>query len=40
LPETNAAADETIILPLYAQMTDEDQDYVLECISEFGNGRS
>jgi dTDP-4-amino-4,6-dideoxygalactose transaminase len=34
LPETNAAADEAVILPLYVDMTDEDQDYVLECLSE------
>ena len=32
LPETNRAADRTIILPLFDQMTDEDQDYVLDAI--------
>ncbi|HUI41518.1 MAG TPA: DegT/DnrJ/EryC1/StrS family aminotransferase [Terriglobia bacterium] len=36
LPETNAAANETIILPLYHQMTEEDQDYVIECIHHAG----
>ena len=34
LPETNRAADHTIILPLFHQMTDEDQDYVLDAILE------
>lgn len=37
LPETNAAADETFILPLFHQMTEEDQDYVVECIDNAGN---
>lgn len=32
LPETNRAADHSIILPLYDQMTDDDQDYVCETI--------
>jgi dTDP-4-amino-4,6-dideoxygalactose transaminase len=34
LPETSAAADQTIILPLFHQMTEEDQDYVIECIHD------
>jgi dTDP-4-amino-4,6-dideoxygalactose transaminase len=34
LPETAAAADHTIMLPLYVQMTDEEQDYVIESIAE------
>ena len=34
LPETNKAADQTIILPLFDQMTDDDQDYVLESLLE------
>lgn len=32
LPHTAAAADETIILPLFHQMTEEEQDYVVEGI--------
>jgi dTDP-4-amino-4,6-dideoxygalactose transaminase len=36
LPETSAAADETVILPLFHQMTNEDQDYVIECIYDIG----
>jgi len=35
LPETNKAADQAIILPLYDQMTDDDQDYVIESIITF-----
>ena len=34
LPETAAAADETIILPLFHQMTEEEQDYVIDSIQE------
>jgi dTDP-4-amino-4,6-dideoxygalactose transaminase len=34
LPETNAATDHTVILPLFHQMTEEQQDYVVECIYE------
>jgi dTDP-4-amino-4,6-dideoxygalactose transaminase len=34
LPETAAAADETIILPLFHQMTEEEQDYVIGSIQE------
>jgi dTDP-4-amino-4,6-dideoxygalactose transaminase len=37
LPETSAATDETIILPLFHQMTEEDQDYVIESICDIGN---
>lgn len=38
LPETNRAADCTIILPLFDQMTDEDQTYVLDAIFDiFGH---
>ena len=36
LPETCAAADQTVVLPLFHEMTDEDQDYVVESISEIG----
>jgi dTDP-4-amino-4,6-dideoxygalactose transaminase len=34
LPETNSASDETIILPLFVDMSDEEQDYVIECLNE------
>jgi dTDP-4-amino-4,6-dideoxygalactose transaminase len=37
LPDTAAAADETIILPLFHQMTEEEQDYVIECIQHIGD---
>jgi perosamine synthetase len=33
LPETNAATDNTIILPLFHQMSEQDQDYVVESIA-------
>jgi dTDP-4-amino-4,6-dideoxygalactose transaminase len=36
LPETERATRETIILPLFHQMTEQDQDYVIECIQEAG----
>jgi perosamine synthetase len=34
LPETTRATDESIILPLFHQMSEEDQDYVVESIRE------
>jgi dTDP-4-amino-4,6-dideoxygalactose transaminase len=34
LPESERAQDRNIILPLYPQMTDEEQDYVVEMLSE------
>ncbi len=34
LPETAAAADEALILPLFHQMTEEEQDYVIDSIQE------
>jgi perosamine synthetase len=34
LPVTNLVTDTTLVLPLYHAMTDEDQDYVIECIEE------
>jgi dTDP-4-amino-4,6-dideoxygalactose transaminase len=40
LPQTNAATDESIILPLFHQMTDEQQSYVIECIGEIGSAAS
>jgi dTDP-4-amino-4,6-dideoxygalactose transaminase len=36
LPQTNAATDESIILPLFHQMTEEQQTYVIECVREIG----
>ncbi len=38
LPETNSATDETIVLPLYHQMTEEEQDYVMESLYEIAAG--
>jgi perosamine synthetase len=36
LPDTNAAADECIILPLFHQMTEEEQEFVIESVREIG----
>lgn len=36
LPETNTATEQCMILPLYHQMTEEDQDYVIERIVGIG----
>jgi dTDP-4-amino-4,6-dideoxygalactose transaminase len=33
LPNTNAVTDTTMILPLFHDMTDDDQDYVIECVN-------
>jgi dTDP-4-amino-4,6-dideoxygalactose transaminase len=38
LPETNRAADNTIILPLFDQMSDDDQEYVIDAIVELCRG--
>jgi dTDP-4-amino-4,6-dideoxygalactose transaminase len=38
LVETNAATEQCLILPLYHQMTLEDQDYVVECIERIAAG--
>ncbi len=35
LPETNRAADRTIILPLFDEMTDDDQDFVCDAVNDF-----
>lgn len=41
LPETGRAADETLILPLFHRLSDDDQDYVIECICDiFGSTRN
>jgi perosamine synthetase len=37
LPETNAATDECIILPLFHQMSEEDQGFIIESIREIGS---
>jgi perosamine synthetase len=34
LPVTNLVTDTAIVLPLFTEMTDEEQDYVIECIQE------
>jgi dTDP-4-amino-4,6-dideoxygalactose transaminase len=34
LPITNMVTDTTLILPLYHEMNDEDQDYVIECLEQ------
>ena len=34
LPITNAVTDSTMILPLYHEMTEDEQDYVIECIEQ------
>ena len=39
LPETNRATDDTIILPLFHQMSEDEQDYIVESIREVGQER-
>ncbi len=34
LPVTNMVTDTTLVLPLFHEMTNEDQDYVIECLEE------
>lgn len=36
LPQTEAATKDTMILPLFHQMTEEQQDYVIDCIRQAG----
>ena len=36
LPVTNLVTDTAIVLPLFTEMTEEEQDYVIECIMEIG----
>jgi perosamine synthetase len=36
LPETNLVADKALILPLFYDMTIEEQDYVIECLKRAG----
>jgi len=40
LAETNAATDECIILPLFHQMTDQEQEFILDNIREIGSSRT
>jgi dTDP-4-amino-4,6-dideoxygalactose transaminase len=36
LPQTNLVTDTALILPLFYEMTDEEQDYVTDCIRQIG----
>jgi dTDP-4-amino-4,6-dideoxygalactose transaminase len=36
LQQTEYITDNTIILPLFYTMTDEEQDYVIDCITHLG----
>jgi perosamine synthetase len=36
LPETNLAADQALTLPLFHEMTTEEQDYVIDCMERAG----
>jgi perosamine synthetase len=37
LPVTNLVADATLVLPLFHEMTEEEQDYVMECLEHVGS---
>lgn len=37
LPATNMVTDSTVILPLFHEMTEEEQDRVIECVKEIGH---
>jgi perosamine synthetase len=37
LPVTNLVTDTTVVLPLFTEMTEEEQDYVIECVEEISN---
>ncbi len=37
LPMTNLVTDTTVILPLFYEMTEDEQDYVIECLQEIGD---
>jgi len=37
LPVTNLVADTTIILPLFHEMTEVEQDYVMDCVEQIGS---
>jgi perosamine synthetase len=34
LPETNLVADTSIILPLFYEMSEEEQEYVMNCLEQ------
>jgi dTDP-4-amino-4,6-dideoxygalactose transaminase len=36
LPVTNQVTDRALVLPLFYEMTEEEQDYVIECIAQIG----
>lgn len=35
LPETERAADETLALPMFPELTEEEQDYVIDTLGNF-----
>jgi dTDP-4-amino-4,6-dideoxygalactose transaminase len=37
LPVTNLVTDTTLVLPLFYEMTEEEQDHVIECLEGFGH---
>jgi len=37
LPVTNQVTDTAMVLPLFYEMTDEEQDYVIECLTQIGH---
>ncbi len=37
LPVTNLVTDTALVLPLFCEMTDAEQDYVTECLKEIGD---
>ena len=37
LPVTNLVTDTALVLPLFYEMTEEEQDYVIECLEQIGN---
>ena len=40
LPHTDAAADDVLMLPLFAGLTDEQQDYVIDRLAEHAIARA
>jgi dTDP-4-amino-4,6-dideoxygalactose transaminase len=40
LPVTNLVTDTTVILPLFYEMTEEEQDYVIECLEQVSDTAS
>jgi dTDP-4-amino-4,6-dideoxygalactose transaminase len=36
LPVTNLVTDTALVLPLFYEMTEEEQDYVIECLGQIG----